>query len=200
MKRNERRNERRFRPPMAPTARELPPGIAAAVGRATARHSYLRWLLANILYALLSIPIRQGRVAVKIPPPPLYITTVADLLAYLRLHMDFNLEALQRKLVAADQARNILCHSVFTRDARSGKIHIELVSGAWDEAQDVEAARKDFRSGSVEVTRAFLAGKRDAIEDAIKATRTFAERVNDGLQALNEIRRTRRTMDRRGSR
>ena len=195
-----KRTERRFRSPMAPLAGELPPSMAAAVGRAIARHSYLDWLLANILYALLSIPIRQGRVAVKIPPPPLYITTVADLLAYLRLHMDFNLEALQRKLVAADQARNILSHSVFTRDARSGKIHIELVSGAWDEAQDVEAARKDFRSGSVEVTRAFLAAKRAAIEDAIKATRHFAERINDGLQALNEIRRTRRAMDRRGSR
>lgn len=196
-----KRNERRFTPPpMVPIARELPPSIAAAVGRAIARHSYLDWLLANILYALLSIPIRQGRVAVKIPPPPLYITTVADLLAYLRLHMDFNLAALQRKLVAADQARNILCRSVFTRDARTGKIHIELVSGAWDEAQDVEAARKEFRSGRVEVTRAFLAGKRAAIEDAIKATRHFAERINDGLQALNEIRRTRRTMDRRGSR
>ena len=195
-----KRTERRFRQPTAPIAGELPPSIAAAVGRAIARHSYLDWLLANILYALLSIPIRQGRVAVKIPPPPLYITTVADLLAYLRLHMDFNLEALQRKLVAADQARNILSHSVFTRDARSGKIHIELVSGAWDEAQDVEAARKDFRSGSVEVTRAFLAAKRAAIEDAIKATRHFAERINDGLQALNERRRTRRAMDRRGSR
>ena len=195
-----KRTERGLRPTMAPIAGELPPSMAAAVGRAIARHSYLDWLLANILYALLSIPIRQGRVAVKIPPPPLYITTVADLLAYLRLQMDFNLAALQRKLVAADQARNILCRSVFTRDARTGKIHIELVSGAWDEAQDVEAARKDFRSGSVEVTRAFLAGKRAAIEDAIRATRTFAERVNDGLQALNEIRRTRRTMDRRGSR
>jgi hypothetical protein len=190
----------RTRNPRTPIARELPPGLAATVGRIIARHSYLDWLLANILYALLSIPIKQGRVAIKIPPPPLYVRTVSDLLAFLRLHLAFNLEALERKLVAAEQARNILCHSVFTRDARSGKIHIELVSGAWDEAEDVEAARKNIRSESLAVTRAFLAGKRAAIEDAIEATRHFAGRVNDGLQALNEIRRTRRTMDRRNAR
>jgi hypothetical protein len=188
------------KPSTAPAVRELPVAIAAAVGHAIARHSYLDWMLANILYALLSIPIKQGRVAVKIPPPPLYITTVADLLAFLRLYLDFNLGALERKLIAADQARNLLCHSVFTQDARSGKIHIQLVSGSWDEGQDLEAVRKNIRSESVAVTRAFLAEKRAAIEDAIAATRVFAERVEDGLQALNESRRTRRALDRRGDR
>lgn len=182
---------------VAPIAQELPAGIAASIGKMIARHSHLEWMLANILYALLSIPINQGRVAVKIPPPRLYITTVGDLLASLRLHLDFNLAALERKLLAADQARNVLCHSVFVRDTRSGKLHIQLVSGSWDEGDDVEAARKDLRADSVEVTRAFLAGKRAAIEDGIEAVRRFAERVDDGLQALNEIRRTRRALDRR---
>ena len=194
------KKERR-RPSTSPEvlAAELPPAIAADVGRAIARHSYLDWMLATILYALLSIPIRQGKVAVKIPPPPLYITAVSDLLSFLRLHLNFNLGALERKLVAADQARNILCHSVFTRDPGSRRIHIQLVSGSWDEGQDLEAARKDFRADSVPVTRTFLAGKRAAIEDAIEATQQFAQRVDDGLQALNLTRRTRRAFDRRST-
>ena len=183
---------------VAPIAQELPSGIAASIGKMIARHSHLEWMLANILYALLSIPISQGRVAVKIPPPRLYITTVADLLVSLRLHLDFNLAALERKLLAADNARNILCHSIFVRDTRSRKLHIQLASGSWDEGDDVETARKNLRGDNVEVTRAFLAEKRAAIEDGIDATRRFADRVSDGLQALNESRRNRRTLDRRG--
>ena len=193
------RQTARHRKPAAPVAEALPPGIAASIGRMIARHSYLDWMLANVLYALLSISIKQGRVAVRIPPPRLYITTVFDLLAYQRLHLAFNLAALERKLVAADQARNMLGHSVFARDERSGKLFVYLVSGTWDVAQALEAGRRGLMSEKIEVTRAFLAGKRAAIEDAIKAARQLAEQVDDGLQALNQIRRTRRALDRRSS-
>lgn len=182
---------------VSPVAETLPSGVAASIGRMIARHSYLDWILANVLYALLSISIKQGRLAVRIPPPRLYITTVADLLAFQRLHLNFNLAALERKLVAADQARNILGHSVFARDERSGKLYVYLVSGTWDVAQALEAGRRGLMSEKIEVTRAFLAGKRAAIEDAIKAARQLAEQVDDGLQALNQIRRTRRALDRR---
>jgi hypothetical protein len=183
--------------PAPPAAENLPSGIAASIGRMIARHSYLDWILANVLYALLSISIKQGRVAVRIPPPRLYITTVADLLAFQRLHLGFNLGALERKLLAADQARNTLGHSVFAKDERSGKLHVYLVSGTWDVAHALEAGRRGLMSEKIEVTRGFLAAKRGAIEDAIKAARQLAEQVDAGLQALNQIRRTRRALDRR---
>jgi hypothetical protein len=192
-----KRNRRRHGKAESPSVEALPAGIAASIGRMIARHSYLEWMLASVLYALLSISIKQGRLAVRIPPPRLYITTVADLLAFQRLHLGFNLAALERKLIAADEARNILGHSVFARDERTGKLFVYLVSGSWDVARAIEAGRRGLLSEKLEVTRRFLAAKRAAIEDAIVAARELAERVDIGLQALNQQRRMRRALDRR---
>ena len=72
-----KRNMRRHGKAESASAEALPAGIAASIGRMIARHSYLEWMLASVLYALLSIAVKQGRLAVRIPPPRLYITTVA---------------------------------------------------------------------------------------------------------------------------
>ena len=74
---------------MLPIAKTLKASVAASIGRTITRHTYLEWLLAKIIHTLLEISVKQGRIAVKLPRPHLYIGVVKDLLSFDNLTVDY---------------------------------------------------------------------------------------------------------------
>src|SRR6476659_7754112 len=108
-----------FNPALEPVTQPLPEATAAAVGRMIARHSYLEWILGQVLYSLLEISIKQGRKVVQRPTPRAYVAAVQGLLAFHQLETKFDFADFARRLERADRARDALAHSVYMRDMNS---------------------------------------------------------------------------------
>lgn len=180
---------------MLPVAKTLPQGKAASIGRTLMRYAYLEWRLAYIVYRLLGISIKQGRVAVKLPQSRACINIIEDLLAFLGVITNFNFRQLGKKLEAAERARNVLAHSVYQVDGKT--ILVQVVRGSWELDQEFEPVKRVLQPESKVLDVAFLSMQRRLVEHAIMATEELAEFVEKTLAELNDKRRTEPHWDRR---
>lgn len=179
------------------TAQGLPSNVAASIGRTLVRYTFLERLLAQIIYDLLCISIKQGRIIVKLPPARQYTSAVEDLLQFHKIYSRFNFRSFSNKLLAADNARNLFAHSMFVKD--EGQLKIQIVRGSWELEQDIVSVSRALSPEAKIVDRSFLSSKRAAVEEAIQATREVHVMIKVALQALNEKRQTETSMDRRQS-
>ncbi|MGZ5573323.1 MAG: hypothetical protein ACXWF6_19565 [Usitatibacter sp.] len=159
---------------LEPLARPLPGDIAAAVGTIVARHTYLDWSLGQVMYNLMEISIKQGRVIMKLPRPRVYIAAVKELLEFHKLSPRIDFEDLAVKLEAADCARREVTRSIYMHDA--GRIF--LARSPWDPGPggdtQPESQGLDARS---------LSAKRKDVEDAIASAERLRALVDKLLRA-----------------
>ena len=182
----------------APIAPSLPQSAAASIGRTILRHAFLESILSKIVYSLLGISSKQGRVAVRLPPASRYVSTVQDLLLFHKIIAPtYNFRALAKALNDADSARNTLAHSIFLRRPESGELLIQIVRGSWELDQDVISVSRALQPQGKPVNRAFLKAQRAAVENGIRAARDFHTFVKHWLGVANEKRRTLPEQDRR---
>jgi hypothetical protein len=101
-----------FNAALEPITQAIPSSLAATIGRTVARHSYMEWVLGQVLYSLLEISIKQGRKIVRRPEPRQYVAAVQGLMfAIHKLETSFNF--VERRIEAANRARDALAHSVY---------------------------------------------------------------------------------------
>lgn len=160
---------------LEPLGRPLPDEAAAAVGALVARHAYLDWVLGQVMYNLMEISIKQGRVIMKLPRPRVYIAAVKDLLEFHRLNAKFDFDDLAEKLEAADSARREVTRSIYMIDSDSGAIH--LSRSPWDPGPG-----GDTQPESQALDGSYLAGKRKAIDEAVDAAEKLRARVDKLLR------------------
>src|SRR4051812_38607129 len=98
----------KFNPALEPITNALPASIAESIGRTIARHSYLEWVLGQVLYSLLEISIKQGRKIMQRPEPKQYVAAVEGLLAFHKVETKFRFAELERRIEAADRVRDAL--------------------------------------------------------------------------------------------
>src|SRR6478752_808394 len=132
-----------FNPALEPVTQPLPEATAAAVGRLIARHSYMEWVLGQVLYSLLEISIKQGRAVVRRPDPPQYAAAVEGLYAFHKLETTFKFDRLAAAVGRADAARDALVSSVFMRDTDRKNSPVYLVRGSWAAGLDLDAVSRD---------------------------------------------------------
>jgi hypothetical protein len=153
-----------FNAALEPLTQPLPDDIAAAVGSLVQRHAYLDWLLGQVMYSLMEISIKQGRVIMKLPRPRVYVTALKELFEFHGLAPKYDFDDLVAKLEAADCAARELSRSVYMVDTDSAPLSVHLVRSPWDPGPggdlQPEFQRLDAR---------FLSGKRKEVEDAVKA-------------------------------
>ena len=181
-----------FSTDLVPLTQPLPASIAAAVGTTLARHAYLDWVLGQVMYSLMEISIRQGRVILKLPRPRQYIAAVHDLFDFHGIQSEYNFEQLARRLEAAERVRALLTRSTYMREmgARAPRIH--LARALWDPGPGGEVQPETQR-----VDRAFLGARRKEVEAAIASAERLRSLINRELRALHERRRKSKRLDRR---
>src|SRR6476619_3986299 len=91
-----------FNAALEPLASDLPKKLAASMGNVIARHSYLDWVLGQVMYDLMEISIKQGRVIMKMPRPRVFIAAVKELFEFHNLYAKFDFDDLADKLELAD--------------------------------------------------------------------------------------------------
>jgi hypothetical protein len=180
-----------FNAALEPLATDLPGDIAAGIGSTIARHAYLDWVLGQVMYDLMEISIKQGRVIMKLPRPRVYIAAVKDLFEFHGLEAKFDFEKLARKLELADCACRELTRSVYMRDTNSDKLAVQLVRSPWDPGPG-----GDLQPEAQVVNAKFLAGKREEVDDAVRAAEKLRALTDKMLRDSHE-RRARPGFDRR---
>src|SRR5882672_2408384 len=105
-----------FNAALEPLAVDPPAEIAAIIGATVARHAYLDWVLGQVMYSLMEISIRQGRVIMKLPRPRVYVAAVKELYEFHDLQTKYDFEELAQRLEAAERARRELTSSIYMRD------------------------------------------------------------------------------------
>lgn len=175
----------RFNSSLVPLAKGLPSEIAASVGATLARHAYLDWLLGQVMYSLMEISIKQGRVIMKLPRPRVYIAAVKDLYEFHGLATRYDFEELAERLEVAERTRRELTRSVYMRDPASKAAAIHLARSPWDPGPGGE-----LQPELQEANRAFLARKRKDVDDAVQCAEKLQGVTNKLLRTMHEKRRT----------
>lgn len=166
----------------------LPPSAAASVGRSIVRHSRVVWLQTLVLCELIGLDKKRGRIILKVGRPSTYVGTIKDLLAASDLSYTFKTQPLLTKLEEADEARNILAHSMFVK--MNGKLHVQVVRGTWENAPpELGKIKRNVFPEILPINNALLAGYRRKIEDALKETRKLLIEITAAQKALNAARR-----------
>ena len=186
-----------FNPALEPISHSLPAGIAEAIGRTIARHSYLEWVMGQVLYSLLEISIKQGRKIMQRPEPRQYVAAVEGLLAFHKLETSFNFAELDRRIVAADRARDALAHSVYMHDVNGPAERVHLVRGSWALSHADDTVSKDRWPDAPVIDRALLQSLRDDVEAAVKRAEKLRDTTDKLLRKLHDARRTNPRMNRR---
>lgn len=169
----------------------LPEDYAAAIGVTIARHAYLDWALGQVMYDLLEISIKQGRVIMKLPRPRVFIAAVTELFEFHGLATKYDFEALARKLEAADCAVRELTRSTYMRDTAAKKLAIHLVRSPWDPGPG-----GDIQPEAQLVDAKFLATKRKEVDEAVAAAEKLRA-ITDKLLRESHARRSKPAFDRR---
>ena len=191
------RNPPRFNAALEPLESTLPAHIAEAVGRIVTRHSYLEWVMGQVLYSLLEISIKQGRKVVRRPEPRQYVAAVQGLYAFHGLQTGFDFVSLGARIEAADRARDAVAHSVYMRDVNEGGDRVHLVRGSWALDTPDDSVSRDIWPEAPVVDRALLTQMRQEVEAAVKAAQALQDETNRLLRELHEARRTDPRLNRR---
>jgi hypothetical protein len=188
-----------FNPALEPISQPLPATIAESIGRTISRHSYLEWILGQVLYSLLEISIKQGRKVVQRPDPRQYVAAVQGLYVFHKLQTNFNFNELCRKVEAADRARDALAHSVYMEDVGTRGNRVHLVRGSWANGADEQQVSRDAWPDAPVLDRTLLNRLRDEVEAAVKMAEKLRSTTDDLLRKLHEARRTNPQLNRRRS-
>ena len=187
----------RFNAALEPLDSTLPAGIAESVGRIIARHSYLEWVMGQVLYSLLEISIKQGRKVVRRPEPRQYVAAVQGLFAFHEIETSFDFASLGKRIEAADRARDALAHSVYMVDVNVRGDRVHLVRGSWALDHPDESVSRDVWPEAPVVDRALLTRMRREVEDAIHSAEKLKEEIDGQLRRLHDARRTNPRLNRR---
>ncbi|HET9653331.1 MAG TPA: hypothetical protein VFP36_14115 [Usitatibacter sp.] len=188
-----------FNPALEPITQPLPETIAASIGRTIARHSYMEWVLGQVLYSLLEISIKQGRAVVQRPQPRQYVASIQGLCAFQKIDCKFDFDGLTHRVEAADRARDALVHSVYMRDIGTDSDRVFLVHGSWARPNEAEVIRTGEWPDTPVLDRAFLSNARKMMDDAVKSAEELQALVGALLRQLHELRRTNPKYNRRRS-
>ena len=186
-----------FNPALEPISQPLPAAVAEAIGRTIARHSYLEWVLGQVLYSLLEISIKQGRKVVQRPEPRQYVAAVEGLFAFHKLETKFDFAEIGRRIEAADRARDALAHSVYMHDVNASGGAVHLVRGSWALGHPDESVSSDKWPDAPVLDRALLTRLRDDVEDAVTRAEKLRDTTDKLLRKLHDARRTNPRFNRR---
>ena len=180
-----------FNAALEPLAGALPREVAAAVGDVVMRHTYLDWVLGQVMYDLMEISIKQGRVIMKLPRPRVFVAAVRDLFDFHGLDPSFDFDTFAEKLEAAHVACRELTRSVYMTDDGGAAGALHIVRSPWDPGPG-----GDLQPEAQRVDAKFLAARRRQVEDAISSAEKLRA-LTDKLLRDSHDRRSRPGFDRR---
>jgi hypothetical protein len=125
------------------------------------------------------------------------VAAVEGLLAFHKLETKFKFTELDRRIEAADRARDALAHSVYMQDVNGPAGRVHLVRGSWALSQADDTVSKDRWPDAPVIDRALLQSMRDDVEAAVTRAEKLRDETDRLLRKLHDARRTNPRLNRR---
>ena len=118
-----------------PIVIDLPTPIAREIGRIIAAHSTLEQYLTRVIYMILGVGPKDGRLAVREPRTEDRLDLILDLQEVELTKTDILL--LRDSLTAAKRERDKVAHGVWLKEPDDGRLFIRFTKGKWPMRKDL---------------------------------------------------------------
>ncbi len=114
-----------------PVLLSLPVSHSREIGRIITHYAHLEWRLRLVIYALLNIGPKEGRIAVRETRAEEYVTMIEDLLSVKKIRVNVNSKKSKKFLTLLREHRNTLAHGIWVKHPSSRSPVLQLAKGIW---------------------------------------------------------------------
>lgn len=113
----------------------LPTSYNIEIGRFITRWAYLEWMVSEILYSLMGVDPKIGRLAVREPPIEARLTLVQKTAGLQKVAVSVNWKKLKSTLQEMADFRNKLAHGIWLDDPNTPHPAVRQVTGSYTPKQ-----------------------------------------------------------------
>jgi hypothetical protein len=176
----------------APVVTDLPGLVLREIGRIIVLQANLEYVMGRIVYDILDIDVKRGRVAVRDPRPKETLEMIYDLLRIENITMHGDWKPLQRALESTSQQRDYLAHGIWLRHSQTDVLHMRIIGGTWQPDPRVKARiKRRILPESSAIGLEYLKGLSALIETTIETAMQFHADVTALLRPLRNKRKQR---------
>ncbi len=163
-----------------PVVYKLPEEITAKIGHVVVAASYIDLVLSGMIYDLLSIGPKEGRIAVKEPSAEERFTIITDLLNLKKINITADIKYLRRKIQDVADHRNAIVHGSWLDN--SGQTLLRLTKGDWQPNPKMQGkAKRKIYPQAIKFESGELKKLSDEIDDLA------AELINMSIEIRGKI-------------
>ena len=114
-----------------PIKYKLPADMLEKIGHIMVSFSYIEYLLSRIMYDLLEIGQKEGRLAIKEPRAHERVEIIADIAALKNIETEIDLSDLEKLIENLERERNLVAHGLWMEHPTTGQLFLRITKGSW---------------------------------------------------------------------
>lgn len=135
-----------------PTIEKLPVNYCRAIGRLVSRFAFLESLLRHLIYRLLGVDRKAGRIAVRNPRVRDSFIMITDLMSLQSFTAATDIKMLAKECEKIEKFCDKVSHGVWVKHAKSGDPILQVTAGSFTEKQGGPSIKARIRPQALEIT------------------------------------------------
>lgn len=179
-----------------PVRYRLPTKYSTAIGRMITRFAALESALRNLIYALLELEPKMGRVAVRNPRIEESFTIIRDLMGLRSFTTTLDMKRLASDCKTLEQFRDKIAHGVWVKHSRSDLPVLQVTAGKFPEKPGGKSIKGRIQPAAFNVTLENFRSYTSGVDFAFKAVKQLARELGAQHRALHKKLREQSERDR----
>ncbi|MCI5112069.1 MAG: hypothetical protein MRY75_16075 [Marivita sp.] len=125
-----------------PVVTDLPDDMLTAIGQVIVEYAFLELQLSRIIYDLLAVDPKAGRLAVREPRASDRLDVIFDLCALRGVSIEEEKNPLKKALEFSVSQRDRIAHGIWVFDEESGDHMLRITRGSWPKSPGEKRRRK----------------------------------------------------------
>ena len=174
----------------------LPTKYSTAIGRMITRFAALESALRNLIYALLELERKMGRVAVRNPRIDESFTMIRDLMGLRSFTTILDMKRLASDCKKMEQFRDKIAHGVWVRHPQSDLPVLQVTTGTFPEKPGGKSIKGRIQPAAFNVTLEDFRSHTRAVDFAYKTVMQLGRELNAQHRAFHKKLREQSKLDR----
>lgn len=179
-----------------PVIYRLPTQYSTAIGRHVTRFAALESALRNLIYALLELNPKMGRVAVRNPRIQESFTIIQDLMGLRSFTTTLDVKLLARECKKLEQFRDKIAHGVWVKHSKSDLPVLQVTAGTHPEKPGGKSIKGRIRPAALRVTLEDFSSYTRGVDFAFKAVTQLSRELGKQHDTLHKKSREQSELDR----
>ena len=164
--------------PTYPGCYRLPTSYSTAIGRYITRFAALESALRHLIYVLLEVDRKMGRVAVRNPRIEDSLTMIRDLVALRSFQTTLDLNLLAKECKKLEKFRDKLAHGVWAKHPKSQLPVLQVTAGTYSEKPGGKSVKARIQPMALGVTVQNIRDHIRGVDFAFKAVMELAHELS----------------------